>query len=167
MAPILYNKRAQWCLGLVTWVFCASPLPVLVAPGEVLFIPCGWPLIALCGVFLFLVVWIACNDFNRFHGLLLACWVERSKGGNKFDFHIRTGISVLVSRVHLLRGFAILPFWNHRQTPHRTPKQHLCRALSKKHLEKPANKRQFSSGLQVSSRFFATSLIEKLKAASL
>lgn len=37
------------------------------------FIPCGWPLIAVCGVFLFLVVWITCYDFYSFYGSFLTC----------------------------------------------------------------------------------------------
>lgn len=37
------------------------------------FIPCGWPLIALCGVFLFLVVWYLGKLFNTLYSLLLAC----------------------------------------------------------------------------------------------
>ena len=51
------------------------------------FIPCGWPLIALCGVFLFLVVWIACNDFNRFHGLLLAFLIELIEDNQSYLKH--------------------------------------------------------------------------------
>lgn len=35
--------------------------------------PCGWPLIALCGVFLFLVVWYLGKLFNTLYSLLLAC----------------------------------------------------------------------------------------------
>lgn len=71
--------------------------------------PCGWRLIALCGVFLLLVVWIACNDFNRFHGLLLACWIERCKGCNKSDLNVRTGVTISFPEFVY---YMILPFFH-------------------------------------------------------